>query len=100
MDKTINHFKECFYENHSYIFIFNCKQTLWIITASIALGALTKAKDDIWQREIPLKFLKAVMDQPTLCESGYADYNSCENAQIVPANSAKRCVKMNHSHDL
>lgn len=72
------------------IVCFYYQQTLWIITASFALGAtLTKAKDDIWQRKIPIKFLKAVMEQPTLCESGYADYDSCENA--VSTNSAKRC---------
>lgn len=90
--KTRNHSKINVLIN-AFVFLVNCKQTLWIITASIALGALTKAKDDIWQRNIPLKFLKAVMDQPTLCESGYVDYDSCENA--VPTNSAKRCVKMN-----
>lgn len=28
------------------------------------------------------------MDQPTLCESGYADYDSCENS--VSTNSIKR----------
>ncbi|XP_031629022.1 uncharacterized protein LOC116344549 [Contarinia nasturtii] len=60
--------------------------TLWIITVLIALG-LTKAKDDIWQGKIPIKFLKAVMEQPTLCESGYSDYESCENAMMI--NSAK-----------
>lgn len=63
-------------------------QTLWIVTASIALIALTKAKDDTWQRTIPIKFLKAVMEQPTLCETGYADYDSCENT--VTTNSVKR----------
>lgn len=67
------------------------QQTIWIITASIALGAtVTKAKNDIWQRKIPIKFLKAFMDQPSLCESGYADYDSCEN--VVSTNSAKRCI--------
>ncbi|XP_055303632.1 uncharacterized protein LOC129569135 isoform X2 [Sitodiplosis mosellana] len=59
-------------------------QALWII---IIGAAITKAKDEIWQRKIPIKFLRAVMEQPNLCESAYADYDSCENA--VSTNSVK-----------
>ncbi|XP_055303634.1 uncharacterized protein LOC129569135 isoform X4 [Sitodiplosis mosellana] len=63
---------------------FYCQQALWII---IIGAAITKAKDEIWQRKIPIKFLRAVMEQPNLCESAYADYDSCENA--VSTNSVK-----------
>lgn len=63
-------------------------QTFRIITASIALIAFTRANEDEWQRKIPIKFLKAVMKQPTLCESGHGDYESCENTMTT--NSAKR----------
>lgn len=56
----------------------NYRQTIWIITASTAIFAMVSAKDDIWPQKNPLKFLKAVMEQPTMCESG--DYDSCENS--------------------
>lgn len=52
---------------------------------------MTRGNDATWQRKIPIKFLKAVIDQQPLCESSYTDYDSCEN--FVTSNNAKKYFK-------
>lgn len=71
------------------VHLYHQHTTLWIIIIG-ASATIIKAEDEIWQQKIPIKFLRAVMEQSTLCESGYADYDSCENA--VSSNSVKRFI--------
>lgn len=54
---------------------------------------MTRGNDATWQRKIPIKFLKAVIEQQPqpLCESSYTDYDSCEN--VVSSNNAKKYFK-------
>lgn len=53
-------------------------QALWIITASIAVFAIARANDEKWPRKFPFNFRNLVNKQE-LCESGYTDYESCDN---------------------
>lgn len=45
---------------------------------SFAMATGVNAKDDQWQQNVPIKFLKLLMEQQPLCESG-SDYENCEN---------------------
>lgn len=53
-------------------------QTLWIIIASIAVLVIAKENDEKWPRKFPFH-LRTLMDKQELCESGYTDYENCDN---------------------
>lgn len=62
-------------------------QALWIITNFIAVFAIATASEEKWPRKFPFS-LRNLMNKPELCESGYTDYESCDN--YVSTSLAKR----------
>lgn len=68
---------------------------LLLLSTSAAISGITHGNRLAWPRIAPFKFLKAIMDRPSLCNARFLARGSCKNT--IPWNTDDRYVNLSVS---